>query len=118
LTFVGAFYGTPDGHHNVIISCFAILASNFAILALIFGPKLHIILFRPALNQMTVFRALTAQYTFRSSRRSSAITSDMMGSSCVLFPERKIDYPSSIKCLFAKGAGRADSERQKHVSSS
>lgn len=84
LTFVGAFYGTPDGHHNVIISCFAILASNFAILALIFGPKLHIILFRPALNQMTVFRALTAQYTFRSSRRSSAITSDMMGSSCVL----------------------------------
>ena len=84
LTFVGAFYGTPDGHHNVIINCFAILASNFAILALIFGPKLHIILFRPALNQMTVFRALTAQYSFRPSRRSSAITSDMMGSSCVL----------------------------------
>ena len=84
LTFVGAFYGTPDGQHNVIINCFAILASNFAILALIFGPKLYIILFRPALNQMTVFRALTAQYTFKSSRRSSAITSDMMGSSCVL----------------------------------
>ena len=84
LTFVGAFYGTPDGQHNVIINCFAILASNFAILALIFGPKLHIILFRPALNQTTVFRALTAQYTFRASRRSSAITSDMMGSSCVL----------------------------------
>ena len=83
LTFVGAFYGTPDGQHNVIINCFAILASNFAILALIFGPKLYIILFRPALNQMTVFRTLTAQYTFRSSRRSSAITSDMMGSSCV-----------------------------------
>ena len=83
LTFVGAFYGTPDGQHDVIINCFAILASNFAILALIFGPKLHIILFRPALNQMTVFRTLTAQYTFRSSRRSSAITSDMMGSSCV-----------------------------------
>lgn len=84
LTFVGAFYGTPDGQHSVIINCFAILASNFAILALIFGPKLYIILFRPALNQMTVFRTLTAQYTFRSSRRSSAITSDMMGSSCVL----------------------------------
>ena len=84
LTFVGAFYGTPDGQHNVIINCFAILASNFAILALIFGPKLYIILLRPGLNQMAVFRALTAQYTFRSSRRSSALTSDMMGSSCVL----------------------------------
>lgn len=84
LTFVGAFYGTPDGQHNIIINCFAILASNFAILALLFGPKLYIILFRPALNQMTVFRALTAQYTFRASRRSSAITSDMMASSCLL----------------------------------
>lgn len=84
LTFVGAFYGTPDGQHNVIINCFAILASNFAILALIFGPKLYIILFRPGLNQMAVFRALTARYTFKSSRRSSAITSDMMGSSCIL----------------------------------
>ena len=90
LTFVGAFYGTPDGQHRVIINCFAILASNFAILALIFGPKLHIILFRPALNQMTVFRTLTAQYTFRSSRRSSAITSDMMGSSCVLKENKSV----------------------------
>lgn len=90
LTFVGAFYGTPDGEHNVIINCFAILASNFAILALIFGPKLHIILFRPALNQMTVFRALTAQYTFRPSRRSSAITSDMMGSCCVLKENKSV----------------------------
>ena len=84
LTFVGAFYGTPDGQHNVITNCFAILASNFAILALIFGPKLYIILLRPGLNQMAVFRALTARYTFRSSRRSSALTSDMMGSSSVL----------------------------------
>ncbi|KAL9968369.1 hypothetical protein ACROYT_G026735 [Oculina patagonica] len=84
LTFVGAFYGTPDGQHNVIINCFAILASNFAILSLIFGPKLYIILFRPGLNQMAVFRALTARYTFKASRRSSAITSDMMGSSCIL----------------------------------
>ena len=84
LTFVGAFYGTPDGQHNVIINCFAILASNLAILALIFGRKLYIILFRPGLNQMAVFRALTAQYTFRPSRKSSAITSDMMGSSCIL----------------------------------
>lgn len=84
LTCVGAFYGTPDGQHDVIINCFAILASNLAILVLIFGPKLHIILFRPALNQMAVFRALTAQYTFKASRRSSAITSDMMGSSYIL----------------------------------
>ena len=84
LTFVGVFYGTPDGPHTAIINCFAILASNFAILVLIFGPKVYIILLRPSLNQVVVFRALTAQYTFRSSRRSSAITSDMMGSSCVL----------------------------------
>lgn len=84
LTFVSVFYGTPDGQHNVIINCFAIQASNFVILALIFWPKLYIILFRPDLNQMTVFRALTAQYTFKTSRRSSAITSDIMGSSCIM----------------------------------
>ena len=84
LTYVGAIYGTPDGQHNVIINCFAILASNFAILALIFGPKIYIILLRPGLNQMVVFRALTAQYTFKTSQRRSTITSGMMDSSCVM----------------------------------
>ena len=95
LTFVGVFYGTPGGQHNVIINCFAIQASNFAILALIFWPKLYIILLRPDLNQMTVFRALTAQYTFKTSRRSSAITSDMMGSSCIM-KESKYAQTSGI----------------------
>lgn len=90
LTFVGAIYGTPDGQHNVIINCFAILASNFAILALIFVPKIYIILLRPELNQMAVFRALTAQYTFKTNQRRSTITSDMMGSSCVIKENRYV----------------------------
>lgn len=90
LTFVGAIYGTPDGQHNVIINCFAILASNFAILALIFVPKIYIILLRPELNQMAVFRALTAQYTFKTNQRRSTITSDMMGSSCVMKENRYV----------------------------
>ena len=97
LTFVGAFYGTPDGYHNVIINCFAIIASNFAIFALVFGPKLYIIIFRPSLNQMQVFRALTARYTFRSSRRSSALTSgDMMGSSYVMKENKYVQTCSAM----------------------
>ena len=33
---------------------------------------------------MAVFRALTAQYTFKTNQRRSTISSDMMGSSCVM----------------------------------
>ncbi|XP_022800475.1 metabotropic glutamate receptor 3-like [Stylophora pistillata] len=97
LTFVSTFYGTPEGEHNVIINSFAILASNLAILTLIYGPKLYIILLRPDLNQMSVFRAITSQYTFRPSRRSSAITSDMMGNSCILKENKYVQTTVEIK---------------------
>lgn len=96
LTFVSTFYGTPEGEHNVIVNCFAILASNLAILTLIFGPKLYIILLRPDMNQVSVFRAITSQYTFRPSRRSPTITSDMMGSSCILKENKYVQTTAEI----------------------
>ncbi|CAH3126777.1 unnamed protein product, partial [Pocillopora meandrina] len=96
LTFVSTFYGTPEGEHNVIVNCFAILASNLAILTLIFGPKLYIILLRPDMNQVSVFRAITSQYTFRPSRRSPTITSDMMGNSCILKENKYVQTTAEI----------------------
>ncbi|XP_029196574.2 extracellular calcium-sensing receptor-like [Acropora millepora] len=58
LSFFPAYYDSVGSKRDFIF-CVAVLGSGYAVLCIMYSPKLHVILFRPENNTTEAFRAIT-----------------------------------------------------------
>ena len=57
-----------ESWYVILVSCSTTLVTSFGLLSCMFGPKIYIILFRPAQNTVESVRAQVSQYSFQVSR--------------------------------------------------
>ena len=57
-----------ESWYVTLVSCFTTLVTSFGLLSCMFGPKIYILLFRPAQNTLESVRSQVSQYSFHISR--------------------------------------------------
>ncbi|XP_068709594.1 extracellular calcium-sensing receptor-like [Montipora foliosa] len=66
VSFFPAFYDSAGSTRN-FVSCVAVLGSGYAVLGIMYAPKLRVIIFRPEINTTEAFRATTVVAMKRAS---------------------------------------------------